>query len=209
MEMDTPKWLEWAREIQALCQTGLANTNDLFDIHRYQRMQEIAVEIVHTHSGIPKETILDDFRSQLGYATPKVDVRGAVLQEGRILLVREGSDRGWSLPGGWGDVGVSPSKMVAREVWEESGFKVKAERLIGLYDQNFSPYAPLQFYHVYKLIFLCTITGGRPRPGDDILAVDFFDRAKPPSLSTMRTSKKMLADIFVHVEHPELPAYFD
>ncbi len=207
--MNTPKWLEWAREIQALCQTGLAYTNDLFDIHRYQRIQEIAAEIVYTHSGIPKETVLEDFRSQLGYATPKVDVRGAVVRDGKILLVREGSDHSWSLPGGWGDVGVTPSKMVAREVWEESGFKVKAEKLIGLYDQNFAPYAPLQFYHVYKLIFLCTITGGRARPGDDILAVDFFDEAKPPSLSTMRTSKKMLADIFTHVEHPDLPTLFD
>jgi ADP-ribose pyrophosphatase YjhB (NUDIX family) len=209
MEANTPKWLEWAREIQALCQTGLTYTSDLFDIHRYQRMQEIAADIVHSHSGVPKETILEDFRYQIGYATPKVDVRGAVLRDGKILLVQEGSDHSWSLPGGWGDVGVPPAKMVAREVWEESGLKVKAEKLIGLYDLNFAPYAPLQFYHVYKLVFMCTTTGGRPRPGDDILAADFFDGNKLPSLSTMRTSKKMLADIFAHVEHPELPTHFD
>jgi len=209
MEANIPKWLEWAREIQALCQTGLTYTQDIFDIHRYQRMREIAAEIVHSQGGVPKETVLEDFQFQLGYATPKVDVRAAVIRDGKILMVQEGSDHGWSLPGGWADVGVPPSRMVAREVWEESGLKVKAEKLIGVYDTNFYPYAPPQFYHVCKLLFLCTLSGGRPRPGDDILAVDFFDPKKPPSLSTTRTNKKMLAEVFTHLEHPDLPTHFD
>jgi ADP-ribose pyrophosphatase YjhB (NUDIX family) len=209
MEANVPKWLEWAREIQALCQTGLAYTQDIFDIHRYQRMREIAAEIVHSQGGVPKETVLEDFQFQLGYATPKVDVRGAVVRDGRILMVQEGSDHGWSLPGGWADVGVSPSRMAAREVREESGLKVKAEKMIGVYDINFYPYVPPQFYHVYKFVFLCTLLGGRPRPGDDILAVDFFDPKDLPSLSTTRTSKQMITEVFTHLEHPDLPTHFD
>jgi ADP-ribose pyrophosphatase YjhB (NUDIX family) len=209
METSIPKWLEWAREIQALCQTGLAYTRDPFDLHRYQRMREIAAEIVHSQSGMPQETVREDFIFQAGYATPKIDVRAAVVQDGKILLVQEGSDRGWSLPGGWGDVGVPPAKMVAREVREESGYRVKVEKAVGIFDLNLYPYAPLHFYHVYKLVFLCTITGGKPRPGDDMLAVAFFDRKKLPPLSTTRTHKKMIEEVFAHCEHPERPTYFD
>jgi hypothetical protein len=131
-----PRWLEWAREIQALAQTGYHYAENEYQRQRNQRLQEIAAEIIASHSSIEYEALRDAFQEQVGYATPRVDVRGAVFQQGKLLLVRERMDNGWTLPGGWADVGDVPSEAAEREVWEEAGFEVKARCLVGVYDAN-------------------------------------------------------------------------
>jgi len=205
----TPKWLDWAREIQSLAQTGLTYSKIEYDILRYRRLEEIAAEIVAAHTTLPTETILENFRVQPGYATPKIDVRGAVIRDGKVLLVQERSDGGWTMPGGWGDVGEAPSAMVRREVWEESGFEVQVEKLVAVYDANRVPGARMEFYHAYKLIFLCAITGGEARPSNETSAVDFFDLEHLPPLSNYRTSRQMLEEVFAHFADPARPAAFD
>lgn len=206
--VDPPRWLEWAREIQSLGQTGLTYSDNHFDTQRYGRLTGIAAEIVHSHTGLATESLLQDFRTQPGYATPKVDVRGAVLRGGKILLVQEQVDGRWCMPGGWADVGDSPSEMVVREVWEESGFKVMPAKVIGVYDANRSG-CPLEFYHAYKIVFLCEITGGEPRPSEETLDVDFFSFDDLPPLSTSRTNERHLAEVLAHVQDPLRPAAFD
>jgi hypothetical protein len=124
MDMVTPpRWLEWAQEIQALAQTGNHYAENEYQHGRYQRLLEIAAEIAHESTGLEYPLILSAYRNQLGYATPKVDVRGAVFREDKLLLVRERQDNGWTLPGGWADVGDLPSVAAEREVWEEAGFR--------------------------------------------------------------------------------------
>jgi ADP-ribose pyrophosphatase YjhB (NUDIX family) len=203
-----PRWLQWAREIQALSQTGLHYTHDLYDTQRYHRLIEIAAEIVQSHTGLPKEPMIENFSWQPGYATPKIDVRGAVVQDGKILLVQEKTDQKWCMPGGWGDVGEIPSEMVAREVLEESGFVVKPFKLVGVYDANRDG-RPLQFFHAYKIIFLCEIISGSARPSDETLAVDFFDFDKLPPLSSSRTNERHLADVLAHYRDKNLATVFD
>ena len=202
-------WLDRAREIQALAQTGLTYSQIEYDILRYRRLEEIAAEIVASHTTLPTESILKNFRVQPGYATPKIDVRGAVIRNGKILLVQERSDGGWAMPGGWGDVGETPSAMVRREVWEESGFDVRMEKLVAVYDANRVPGVRMEFYHAYKLIFLCTINGGEARPSNETSAVDFFDLEHLPPLSNNRTSQAMLEEVFLHFADPARPAAFD
>jgi ADP-ribose pyrophosphatase YjhB (NUDIX family) len=209
MREQPTKWLDWAREIQALAQTGLTYSHNDYDIQRYRRLEEIASEIVASHTTLPAQAILENFRLQPGYATPKIDVRGAIIQDGRVLLVQERSDGGWTMPGGWGDVGEIPSEMVAREVWEESGYKVRVEKLVGVYDANRIPGFRMEFYHAYKLIFLCTITGGEARPSNETSAVDFFDLEHLPPLSNYRTSRQMLEEVYAHLNDPARPAMFD
>jgi ADP-ribose pyrophosphatase YjhB (NUDIX family) len=203
-----PRWLEWAREIQALSQTGLTYSDNDFDTQRYQRLMEIAAEIVQSHTGLTKEPLLQSFLAQPGYATPKVDVRGAVVREGKILLVQERSDGQWCMPGGWADVGDLPSEMVVREVWEESGFRVVPRKVIGLYDANRGG-IPLEFYHAYKIIFECEITGGEARPGDETRAVGFFSLDGLPPLSSARTNERHLAEVFAHYQDRRRPTAFD
>jgi ADP-ribose pyrophosphatase YjhB (NUDIX family) len=207
-ENDSPRWLEWAREIQALSQTGLTFSSSDYETQRYTRLAEIAAEIVQHHSGVSKESLLNDLLMQPGYATPKVDVRGAVIGDDQILLVQERVDGRWCMPGGWADVGETPSEMVVREVWEESGFRVKPRRVVGVYDANRSG-RPLSLYHAYKLVFLCELVGGEARPSDETLAVGFFSFDNLPPLSSNRTNERHLADVQAHLREPGRLATFD
>lgn len=209
MVTTTPAWLRWAREIQALSQTGLAYCEGHYERERYERLLQIAAEIVASHTSMSPASILESFHVQTGYATPKVGVRGAVIRDDKILLVREKADGGWCLPGGWVDVGEPPSAMVVREVYEESGFRVKARKLLAVYDGNSVPQRPAQFYHLYRLIFLCDIVDGSPSVSNETLAVDFFDFGHLPPLSTNRTDERQLREIQAHLLDPTRPSTFD
>lgn len=208
-EANPIRWLEWAREIQALCQTGLAFSQTDYDTERYRRLMEISAEIVHGYTGQEKKTLVENFMAQPGYATPKVDVRGAVLREGKILLVQERADQRWSMPGGWADVGDHPSEMVVREVFEESGFHVEPAKVVGVFDANRDGGGPLEFFHAYKVVFLCTLVGGEARPSDETLAVGFFDFDDLPELSLSRTNKRHLAEVLAHHRDTGRAAAFD
>lgn len=201
-------WLELAREIQAMGQTGLAFNKDEYNIQRYQRLMGIAAEIVGHYTSLEKEALLENFLAQPGYATPKIDVRGAICRDNKILLVQERTDSRWAMPGGWADVGENPSAMVEREVREESGFLVKAKKVIAVYDANRDG-RPMQFYHAYKIIFLCEIFGGEAKASDETLAVDFFSLENLPPLSSSRTNLRHLTEVFAHFQNPERLAAFD
>ena len=207
-ENAVPRWLQWAREIQAVSQTGLTYASSEYETQRYRRLTEIAAEIVQDHAGLPQESLLQDFLSQPGYATPKVDVRGAVVCDGQILLVQERADGQWCMPGGWADVGDLPSEMVVREVWEESGFHVVPRKVVGVYDANRNG-RPLELYHAYKLVFLCELTGGEARPSDETLDVRFFSFDDLPPLSLSRTHPRHLDEVHAHLRDPDRPAAFD
>jgi ADP-ribose pyrophosphatase YjhB (NUDIX family) len=203
-----PRWLAWAREIQALAQSGLTYSSNEYERLRYRRLTEIAAQIIEAHTGLPGEEVLESLSMQPGYATPKVDVRGAVVREGQILLVQEVSDGQWCMPGGWADVGDLPSEVAAREVWEESGFVVVPRRVIGVYDANRAG-RPLEFYHAYKIVFLCEITGGHARPSHETPGVGFFAFDDLPPLSPNRTSERQLKEVLAHLHNPQRPVAFD
>jgi 8-oxo-dGTP pyrophosphatase MutT (NUDIX family) len=203
-----PRWLEWAREIQALAQTGLTFTENRFEMERLRRLMEIAAEMVEAHTAQEREPLVEDFLSQPGYATPKIDVRGAVVRDDRILLVQERTDGRWCMPGGWADVGEYPSRAVAREVWEESGFEVVPCRVVGVYDANRGG-VPLSFYHAYKIVYLCEILGGEANASDETAAVNFFSFDHLPTLSSFRTNEVHLAEVRAHLGDANRPTAFD
>src|SRR3979490_711179 len=129
MPVDEPQWLSIARELRAIAQTGLTFTADRFDRQRYERVRELAASMLALGSGADYGDILGILREDKGYATPKVDVRGAAFVDGRVLLVREISDGKWTLPGGWADVNQTAGECVVREIREESGFEARALKL--------------------------------------------------------------------------------
>jgi len=204
---EVPKWLGWAREIFSLSQAGITYSKDEYDIQRYQRLQEISAEMLASQSLLSYAEILKSFSMQSGYPTPKIDVRGAVIRDEKILLVREKADGCWAMPGGWGDIGDGPAGMVTREVWEESGFRVNVDKLVGVYDAN--PLQPYEFYHIYKLIFLCSITSGEPTPSIETLEVGFFSMDSLPPLSETRTNKRILDEVFAHYHQSDRAPYFE
>ena len=207
MSMKIPKWIKWAREIFSMSQAGLTYSQNEFDIERYKRLQEITAEMIESQSELSKESVLESFSMQAGYTTPKIDVRGAVVHEGKILLIQERMDGKWAMPGGWADLGNAPASVAEREVWEESGYEVKAEKVVAVIDAN--RIEPMEFYHAFKIIFLCRLTGGEPRISHETLAVDFFNLNDLPPLSIYRTNESMLQEVFAHIKDPKRPTTFD
>jgi len=201
-------WIEWAREIQALAQTGITYAANEWQIERYTRLTEISAEIIRNHTELPFQSIVENFHVQPGYATPKIDVRGAVFRDDKLLMVREKRDDGWTMPGGWVDVGDYPAAAAEREVWEESGFEVKARKLIGVYDAN--RVAPMEFYHAYKLVFLCDILGGEARTSNETSEVEFFSQAEIPSnFAGERTRPRHIRDALKALADPIVQTVFD
>jgi ADP-ribose pyrophosphatase YjhB (NUDIX family) len=205
-----PKWLVWAREIQATAQTGLAFTKDVYDRQRYERLRQLAAEIMAEGAGVGSEPIEALFAGQTGYATPKVDVRGAVFQDGRVLLVQERADPGrWTLPGGWADVNRSPRECVIAEVREEAGLDVRPVKLAAVYDRARHPHVPPKPFHIYKMFFICEIVGGAPSPGPETDDVAFFDVGRLPPLSVGRVLAYQVRRMLDHASSPGLPTDFD
>jgi ADP-ribose pyrophosphatase YjhB (NUDIX family) len=207
-QSDIPQWLRWAREIQALSQTGSFYTKNEFDVGRYDRLTEIAAEIISQHTALPVPELVGNFENQPGYATPKIDVRAAVFREDKLLMVQERIDHSWAMPGGWADVGDVPSQAAEREALEEAGFKVKAVRVIGVYDANRGP--ELALYHAFKLLFLCEIIGGEARTSSETLDVQFYAREAIPEGSLgSRTTLRQIEDAYAALANPSLPTMFD
>ena len=202
------KWLEIAREIQQLSQTGMAFAVTEYEKNRYKRLIEITAEIIEHHTELEKESVHKTLMDHPGYATPKIDVRAAVIKDNRILLVQESTDKCWAMPGGWADVGNIPSEVAIRETKEESGFDAKPVKVIGIYDAN-RVGGKLEFFHAFKIIFLCELIGGEAKTSDETLDVKFFDFNDLPSLSINRTNKKHIEEIKFHLKDINKPTYFD
>jgi ADP-ribose pyrophosphatase YjhB (NUDIX family) len=200
--------LEWIRKLQAIAQNGLAFSQDPFDRERYLQLQELAVSALHTELDVPLERAAAFWEGEYGYATPKVDVRGAVFEDERVLLVRERSDGRWTLPGGWVDVNDAPSQAVAREILEESGYQARAVKLAALVDRNRHPHPP-SVHHIYKLLFLCELLGGQATTSLETDAVGFFPLTGLPELSTGRILSSQIQRLYQHQLDRTLPTDFD
>lgn len=203
--------LDLAKRLQAIAQTGLAYAKDQYDIERYRGIRGIASEMMSACStNIPSTRLVDIFGCEVGYATPKIDVRAGVFSRDRILLVRERSDGAWTLPGGWADVGDSPSVAAARETKEESGYDVVARKLAAVYDRDHPRHGhPPMAYHVYKLFFICELVGGAPTTSIETQDVAFFAEDRLPKLSVPRVTAEQIAHLFGHYRHPEWATSFD
>lgn len=206
--VDEPTWLTIGRELRAIAQIGLTFSKDRFDLQRFARVRELAASLMAQGSDASPEVVLRLFQQDSGYATPKVDVRGAAFVDGRILLVREISDGRWTLPGGWADVNQTAAECVVREVAEESGFEARAVKLAAVHDYQRSNQGR-RLDSIYKMFFICEITGGAARASDETSDVAFFPRHELPPLSLGRTTAAQIDRMFQHREHPQLPADFD
>ncbi len=207
--MQNPRWLEWARRLQAVAQTGLAYGNNAFDLGRYGEIRSIAAEMMTEGAGMEGNLAMAAaFAREAGYATPKTDVRAAVIEAGKVLLVREREDGAWSLPGGWADVGEAPSVAAVREVREESGYEVVARKLAAVYDRDRHGHPPIPF-HAYKLFFVCELRGGAAAASVETSEAGFFGEDELPPLSLTRVTAKQIGHMFEHWRHPEWPTSFD
>ncbi|MCC3356098.1 NUDIX hydrolase [Bacillus sp. REN16] len=202
------KWLEWAQQIQAISQSGLAYSKDVYDIERFKELRELSAEIVTEYSNKNLDEVKRIFINEEGYQTPKVDVRAVVFKEDKILMVKEKSDNRWTLPGGWADIGISPSQNAVKEVEEESGYIVKPKRVLAVLDRNMHPHTP-NIYHSYKLFIECELIGGAPKTSVETSDVGFFSRDSLPTLSIERITEAQLQWAFDCRKKENIEVLFD
>ena len=196
-------WLDWAVELQALAQAGLFYSKDIYDIERFQRIREIAAEMLTQPSGLPVERVRDLFCGETGYQTPKLDTRAAVFQHDRILLVQENNGL-WSLPGGWVDVDLSIGENTIKEVKEESGLDVCAKSIIAIQDRK-KHNPEIYAYNICKVFVLCDLLGGEFRENSETIAMGYFSMEELPALSENKTTAEQIRMCFdaYHAEHWE------
>jgi ADP-ribose pyrophosphatase YjhB (NUDIX family) len=203
------RWLDWSKRLQAIAQNGLTFSRDSYDIARYKAVQQLAAEMLAEGSDVEQAVILGLLEKETGYATPKVDVRGVVFRDHKLLLVRERSDGKWTLPGGWADVCASPAENVEREVYEESGFMTRAVKILAVFDRSKHAHEPPLAFHVYKIFMLCTIIGGTETISLETDSVGFFGEQEIPELSVTRVTPAQVGRMFQHYRKPDLPTDFD
>ena len=199
--------LNHIKRLQAIAQTGLAYTENPYDIERYEELREMSISMMQLLSMADLKLIRDLFASGEGYPTPMVDVRAAVFQEGRILMVREKADNLWSLPGGWADIGYTPAEVAVKEVREEAGLEVEAVRLMAIWDKKMHPHPP-QHWYVYKICIQCEIRSGQAKAGFEASDVGFFSRNQLPPLSKDRILKPQIERLFdMYADEKQAPIF--
>jgi ADP-ribose pyrophosphatase YjhB (NUDIX family) len=198
-------------KLSALAQDGLTYGADEYDLDRYRQLSRLAVELFSVLSGQPAAELAIELGRDSGYATPKIEVRGAIFDDDdRVLLMREKIDGRWSLPGGWADPGDAPSVAVTREILEETGYHSSAVKLIACWDREVQGNPPPLPVHVYKLFFLCRRDGAvQPPAALETLEVGWFGLGALPPLSLGRVNHRQLERALAHQRDPSLPTEFD
>jgi len=210
--MSEPQWLIWARDVQAIAQNGLTFCQNPYDRERYEQLRVLASSMIAALGQNTPETVLALFTSEKGYATPKIDVRGAVFNAaGEILMVREAIDQDrWTLPGGWADVNFTTAENTLKEVMEESGYSAEIIKLAALWDRNRQGHPP-DVFSCAKVFYLCRLTGGTPTIDNlETSGIGWFNRDNlPDDLSLTRLLPHQLRRMFDHYDQPDLATDYD
>ena len=201
------KIAEWAEELQSLAQAGLYYAEDVFDRERFERMRQIAAEMMAERTGLPLGKVTELFCADSGYQTPKVDTRAAVFRDGKILLVQERDGR-WALPGGWCEFNLTPAENAVKEAREEAGLDVAVKSLIAVHDSDRHNRPPYPF-HIVKLFFLCEERGGAFRENSETLARGFFPREELPPLAAEKCCAEQVLMCFDAREAENWRVVFD
>ena len=201
--------LESIKRIKALADTGLVYAENEYDRERYEELQQISLTLLGQLVDRPIEVLKDLFLPPKEYPTPKVDIRGLVMNENKeILMVKEKIDGKWALPGGWGEIGFTPKEVIEKEIMEETGLKAKATRILAVYDKKCHDHPPQAFY-VYKMAFLCEVISGEIRSTFDIEDVNWFALDELPELSTDRILASQIKQLHQMAKDDNMPVYFD
>jgi ADP-ribose pyrophosphatase YjhB (NUDIX family) len=201
-------WLETAKRLDAIAQAGLTYSSNVYDLERFEEIRKISHAMLHEYTGTPIEKIPELFSNVTGYQTPKVDIRGVIFRNEKILLVKEKLDSLWALPGGWADIGYSPKEMVVKEVSEEAGLVVEPTRLLAVFDMKFHDHPPSPF-HIYKFFILCSDGMGNPVAGQETLDAAFFAIDSLPPLSLGRNTSKQILTMHQLSKNPDADILFD
>lgn len=203
-----PKWLTWSKQLQAIAQQGIEYSKDPYDVERFQVIREISVEIMTTYTENDEQTVRDLFCNEEGYQTPKVDIRGVIIENNQILLVKETIDGKWSLPGGWAEFNLSIKENVVKEVAEEAGLNVVPQRILAVQDRKYHN-KPLSAYGIYKIFVLCKLVDGEFLKNIETDESGYFSLDRLPPLSETRNTKDQLELCFRGASDSQFMTAFD
>ncbi|WP_302626574.1 NUDIX hydrolase [uncultured Eubacterium sp.] len=201
------KWLQWAVELQSLAQAGLTYGKDIYDKERYERIREISAEMLSYKTEISIEKVKELFCNETGYQTPKLDTRAAIFDNGKILLVKENNGK-WSLPGGWVDINVSVKENTVKEVKEESGLDVTADKIIAVQDRA-KHNLPVYAYGVCKIFVLCSVIGGHFQKNIETTEFRYFSENELPELATEKNNEEQIQICFSAYRDKNWQTLFD
>ena len=201
-------WMKWVVEIQALAQSGLTYTKDVYDVERYERLREISAEMIANVADLPIGKVKDLFCNEVGYQTPKIVTRAAIFKNNKILLTQENSGK-WTLPGGWCDVLESIESNTLKEVKEETGLDVKAKRIISLQDRNKNN-KPVYPFGICKVFVLCELIGGQFEKNIETIGINYFAFDEiPDNLAEEKINKKQIEMCFNSYKDTNWQTKFD
>lgn len=201
------KWLEWAVELQSISQGALYYCKDKFDIERFERIGEIAAEMINYKTDIPVDKVKDLFCNEIGYQTPKIDSRAAIFKDDKILLVKENNGT-WSLPGGWVDVDLSVKENIIKEVKEEAGLDVVTNKIIAVQDRE-KHNLPVYAYKICKIFILCTAIGGKFEKNIETIESNYFKIDELPLLATEKNNEEQIKMCFEAYKTDNWETLFD
>lgn len=201
------KWLDWVIELQSIAQAGLTYGKDVYDKERYAWIRDISCEILSHKIELSFDKVKNLFCNEEGYQTPKLDTRAAIFEHDKILLVKENSGE-WSLPGGWVDVNKSVRENAIKEVKEESGLDVSADKIIAIQDRA-KHNLPVYAYGVCKIFILCSVIGGKFEKNIETTEYRYFSENDLPELATEKNSKQQIKMCFEAYQSDNWETVFD
>ncbi|MEJ7914056.1 MAG: NUDIX hydrolase N-terminal domain-containing protein [Chitinophagaceae bacterium] len=207
--MDFNPTLELAKRIKAIAQIGLTYSLDEYNIERYKELETISHQLIREITGVPLEKISNFYIDAKEYPTSKTDIRAVIFNDQHeILLVQEKSDNNWSLPGGWAEIGFSPKEVAVKEVAEETGLVVTADRLLAVLDKKHHAH-PAELTYVYKYFIRCSVKAGTFNHAHDINNVSFFRQQNIPVLSENRVLRSQIDLMFEFLYNPDKEVVLD
>jgi ADP-ribose pyrophosphatase YjhB (NUDIX family) len=199
-----------ADELRALGTNGVHYHVNEHELARSDRVLAIAAELLALADTREVEEIERMFRGDLGIRTPLAAADAAVFDaDGRILLVRRADSGTWCMPGGACDVGETASRAAEREAFEESGFEVRARRLLGVYDNRKLPGGPEAALHIYHVVFECELVGGAATPSHETTDVRWFTEAEAAAVPLFRMHVRKVPAAFRRHTDPTMAPEFD
>ena len=203
--MKTSDFVKYLQRMIALTDTGLTFTKDPFDRERYEDLRGLLSEMLNQASDLDSEEVAEVLKPTSAYATPLMDVRAWIVEDEKICLVRGQGENDWALPGGFGEVGYSPTENILKEIEEETGFEAKVERLLAVFDTN---RFQLQSKQYAKFVFECKLLDGQFQKNQEIADLQFFAIDQLPALSEKRITKEHI-EILLQVYQVQREQYLD
>ena len=196
---------KYLQRMIALTDTGLTFTKDPFDRERYEDLRGLLSEMLNQASDLDSEEVAEVLKPTSAYATPLMDVRAWIVEDEKICLVRGQGENDWALPGGFGEVGYSPTENILKEIEEETGFEAKVERLLAVFDTD---RFQLQSKQYAKFVFECKLLAGQFQENQEIADLQFFAIDQLPNLSEKRITKEQI-EILWQVYQGQREQYLD